>query len=114
MAEERNKRSIADFALMITHKTGRNALQYNNYGCWCGIGGGGNVLDGVDGCCKAHDLCYRWIERQGCHQNGHYTESGSNQYCPQQACMCDKRAAECFGRNRYNRNNKGVNRAQRC
>ncbi|KAJ8317025.1 hypothetical protein KUTeg_004929 [Tegillarca granosa] len=114
---------MIQFARMIKKLTGRNALDYNDYGCWCGIGGGGNVIDGVDRCCRAHDLCYIRIERRGCSpkwstysykiRGGNIT-CGSKRYCPKEACLCDKRAAECFRRNRYNNRNKGVNRDQRC
>ncbi|KAL3103369.1 hypothetical protein niasHS_002555 [Heterodera schachtii] len=33
-------------------------LTYNGYGCFCGIGGNGTALDGIDSCCQMHDLCY--------------------------------------------------------
>ena len=28
--------------------TGRDATDYNNYGCWCGVGGAGPILDETD------------------------------------------------------------------
>ncbi|KHJ76219.1 phospholipase A2, partial [Oesophagostomum dentatum] len=31
---------------------------YNNYGCYCGYGGGGTPIDGIDKCCEVHDRCY--------------------------------------------------------
>lgn len=31
---------------------------YNNYGCWCGIGGSHTPVDGIDECCMHHDKCY--------------------------------------------------------
>nr|CDJ96117.1 Phospholipase A2 domain containing protein [Haemonchus contortus] len=31
---------------------------YNNYGCWCGIGGSHEPIDEIDKCCMLHDKCY--------------------------------------------------------
>ncbi|KAE9418279.1 hypothetical protein Angca_007461, partial [Angiostrongylus cantonensis] len=33
-------------------------LVYNNYGCWCGVGGAHKPVDGIDSCCMQHDKCY--------------------------------------------------------
>ena len=46
--EAQNKRNVIQFGVMIICATGRNPLDYNLYGCWCGIGGGGNPVDDVD------------------------------------------------------------------
>uniref|UniRef100_A0A914VFV9 Phospholipase A2 n=1 Tax=Plectus sambesii TaxID=2011161 RepID=A0A914VFV9_9BILA len=35
-----------------------NALVYNNYGCWCGVGGCCKPVDPIDDCCMHHDKCY--------------------------------------------------------
>lgn len=56
--------NLFQFCGLINHYQGRSGLyclRYNNYGCWCGIGGKGNPLDATDRCCKAHDLCYKRI-----------------------------------------------------
>ncbi|KAK5984271.1 Phospholipase A(2) [Trichostrongylus colubriformis] len=35
-----------------------NPLCYNNYGCWCGVGGSHEPVDDIDRCCMHHDKCY--------------------------------------------------------
>ena len=36
------------FAKMIGEATGRNPLDYNGYGCFCGVGGFGKPVDNLD------------------------------------------------------------------
>uniref|UniRef100_A0A914IBZ0 Phospholipase A2 n=1 Tax=Globodera rostochiensis TaxID=31243 RepID=A0A914IBZ0_GLORO len=31
---------------------------YNSYGCWCGYGGSGEIVDEIDNCCQSHDKCW--------------------------------------------------------
>uniref|UniRef100_A0A8B9CV76 Phospholipase A2 n=2 Tax=Anser TaxID=8842 RepID=A0A8B9CV76_9AVES len=98
------------FARMIKVKTGKNALAYNGYGCYCGLGGTKQPLDATDRCCHAHDCCYSKLKSSspGCHPTlVHYTfylqgdeivcEPGN--FCQKTACECDKAAAECFKKN---------------
>ncbi|EFO20115.1 hypothetical protein LOAG_08373, partial [Loa loa] len=33
---------------MSTCRLGYPATVYNNYGCWCGVGGSGKPMDGID------------------------------------------------------------------
>ncbi|CAF1488927.1 unnamed protein product [Adineta ricciae] len=55
-------RELFGFAQFIWDYAGRNSLDYNDYGCWCGIGRKDTkTVDAVDECCKAHDACYESI-----------------------------------------------------
>ncbi|MED6239791.1 hypothetical protein ATANTOWER_011194 [Ataeniobius toweri] len=52
-------KAVWQFAEMISCvQPGVNPLNYNEYGCWCGLGGGGTPVDDVDRCCQVHDNCY--------------------------------------------------------
>ena len=42
------KRGVIEFGLMIYCATGRSAFDFNDYGCWCGIGGKGTPVDELD------------------------------------------------------------------
>lgn len=42
------KRSVLDFGVMIYCAVGRSPLDYNGYGCFCGIGGQGTPMDDID------------------------------------------------------------------
>ncbi|KHJ96455.1 hypothetical protein OESDEN_03583 [Oesophagostomum dentatum] len=44
---------VGGFCSRLEHNT-----VYNNYGCFCGYGGGGTPIDGIDRCCEVHDRCY--------------------------------------------------------
>ncbi|XP_015756360.1 PREDICTED: phospholipase A2 A2-actitoxin-Cgg2a-like [Acropora digitifera] len=61
---ERHRRSIAGFGFLITCKAKRNPFNYNGYGCYCGLGGYGKPVDGLDKCCQVHDTCYQLLERR--------------------------------------------------
>ncbi|XP_070539332.1 basic phospholipase A2 taipoxin alpha chain-like isoform X2 [Ptychodera flava] len=115
-------KSILQFGAMILCATGRNPLDYNNYGCYCGLGGSGTAVDGVDRCCEAHDRCYRnaisnsgcpsWyiyvatykFECTTCRPRSSYLFMGK---CKHAICRCDSVAARCFARNTYNSSYKG-------
>ncbi|XP_064594735.1 phospholipase A2-like [Liolophura sinensis] len=117
------KRRLDQFGEMVHLKTGRDSLDYNSYGNYCGIGGGNTPVDNIDRCCKTHDACYYSVNRNQCsaviklkpylegytwhNNNGQITCSTQDEQCRQATCHCDKEAAECFGRykDEYNRDN---------
>uniref|UniRef100_A0A2K5YZU5 Phospholipase A2 n=2 Tax=Cercopithecidae TaxID=9527 RepID=A0A2K5YZU5_MANLE len=58
--------NLVQFGVMIEKMTGKSALQYNDYGCYCGVGGSHWPVDETDWCCHAHDCCYGRLEKLGC------------------------------------------------
>lgn len=40
--------NLVQFGVMIERMTGKPALQYNDYGCYCGVGGSNWPVDQTD------------------------------------------------------------------
>ncbi|CAH3173884.1 unnamed protein product [Porites lobata] len=120
------KRGLIGFFVMIKCKASRNPFDFNNYGCWCGLGGKGKPLDEVDSCCRDHDNCYKSLRLSGacgvidqqlpltiyvrpysfkectvCEPASHYKQNGE---CLYGLCKCDADAAKCFAKyeDKYN------------
>ncbi|NXL83058.1 PA21B Phospholipase, partial [Alectura lathami] len=53
-------RAVWEFRSMIqcTIPGSHPLLTFNNYGCYCGLGGSGTPVDELDRCCQTHDHCY--------------------------------------------------------
>ncbi|XP_022786572.1 phospholipase A2 A2-actitoxin-Cgg2a-like isoform X2 [Stylophora pistillata] len=114
-----NARSILEFGLMIICGVKRNPLDYNGYGCYCGLGGQGTPVDDVDRCCQIHDACYNAVQNSGactldlaiyampydrkgclgCEPASHYWFFGE---CRNSLCVCDSEAVQCFQRATFN------------
>ena len=116
---------ILNFNNMIRETTGRNPLDFNGYGCYCGLGGHGEPVDVLDRCCQWHDQCYlRLQQRKVCGRWGIYLSSyktvktlessltckNANTRCGKEVCECDRTAALCFAKSPFNASYKKYNK----
>ncbi|XP_074649296.1 acidic phospholipase A2 PLA-1-like [Tubulanus polymorphus] len=109
-------RRLDQFGSMITMETGRDAVDFNNYGNWCGAGGSGKPVDEIDNCCMHHDHCYdrlingvceSWLNLKVYLLGYHWsdednkivcTDDPQSESCKYQLCGCDRAGAMCFGK----------------
>ncbi|XP_068707036.1 basic phospholipase A2 taipoxin alpha chain-like [Montipora foliosa] len=117
--------SILDFGALILCKTERNPLTFNGYGCYCGFGGQGTPVDGLDRCCQVHDNCYGQLQRNFStlpyaiyftpYAINHLTCTCSTRQLTEfqrGLCRCDEQAAACFNRNYYNSRYSGYDKSK--
>ncbi|KAI8746698.1 basic phospholipase A2 [Biomphalaria glabrata] len=105
-----SSRGLLTLDEVITTYTGRSSLDYNEYGCYCGLGGGGTPVDAVDRCCQTHDRCYGetscWITHITWTEiycaAGYCVCLDPVGTCEHEACSCDVEFGECLQRAHYN------------
>ncbi|XP_034457174.1 phospholipase A2-like isoform X1 [Hippoglossus hippoglossus] len=122
----RHERALNQFWIQIRCEMpdSRPIIDYADYGCYCGKGGGGTPVDDLDRCCEVHDNCYGdAMQLNACWSLFHnpYTKMYSyscdkaskkltcnknNNACEMFICECDRKAAECFARTPYNPEHK--------
>ncbi|CAC5357862.1 PLA2G [Mytilus coruscus] len=94
----------------------RRSIDLLDYGCYCGNGGAGTPVDGIDRCCQVHDKCYGdeegwWCRPKWQHYNykilNRRTVYCKDSYgsCKYRVCRCDKLFIDCLHRNTYNQAN---------
>ncbi|XP_062997465.1 phospholipase A2, minor isoenzyme-like [Elgaria multicarinata webbii] len=104
--------------------------EFNDYGCWCGFGGSGTPVDGVDKCCRAHDKCYDASANiPHCHSlfSNSYIKSynykcegknviceSDNNACQMHVCGCDRNLAICLSKAVYHPQYKDMNKKLYC
>ncbi|XP_066149358.1 basic phospholipase A2 PA-12A isoform X1 [Euwallacea fornicatus] len=111
----RKKRGVVELYNMISCATDCDPLSFKGYGCFCGFLGSGNPVDGIDKCCKMHDVCYElancpmyleyfvpyhwrcWNKRPFCGANQRELIESSGP-CAYMLCECDRVFSECVRR----------------
>ena len=86
-----------------------DCLKFDGYGCWCGPGGSGTPVDGIDDCCMHHDHCYDRVLARHCDpylrvykwSKGVCLDPEGS--CTRQTCDCDQAISKCTSAKKYNR-----------
>ncbi|BFZ19636.1 hypothetical protein BsWGS_22674 [Bradybaena similaris] len=121
----RQRRHVLQLCELVSVHTNRPCFDYNNYGCFCGLGNADSPpVDAVDSCCRAHDQCYGdiacfWLyphfvgysyecTSAGCK----CTDSPTEAPCSYGTCKCDMKLARCLARSEFNPGFSNYNRDQ--
>lgn len=115
-----SKKALWNFSYQMIAIFGPSmASSLADYGCYCGVGGGGTPVDGLDRCCKVHDECYgyqagcypKWTAYQYKIINGRTVYCKDSYWsCKYRVCRCDKLFVDCIYRNKnaYNPANYNI------
>ncbi|ESO83429.1 hypothetical protein LOTGIDRAFT_222658 [Lottia gigantea] len=108
-SHSRHKRTIFQLCGLINYYTGISCWNYNDYGCFCGLGNSGHKpVDNSDACCRKHDNCYgrlncywyypQWIGYEiDCNNSTCACQDDPVDYaCARSVCECDLRLAQCL------------------
>ncbi|XP_063050796.1 phospholipase A2, minor isoenzyme-like [Engraulis encrasicolus] len=121
-------RNLVQFREMIkcTLPDSNPLVDFGDYGCYCGLGGGGEAVDQLDRCCLVHDNCYGLAQNHSacdsildspytniydftCNEASRTISClSSNDECDLFICECDRVAAECFAGAPYNASNNNL------
>ena len=128
----RHKRNVLQFGLVIECENNDNAMEFTDYGCYCGASGGGQPVDELDWCCYQHDHCWKdisdsegsectglWHPYAATYDWGCSEKSGVHCYdepnsCHRRTCDCDRQAAQCFAKAKYNPANYQLDQEKHC
>ncbi|CAI4232994.1 unnamed protein product [Auanema sp. JU1783] len=89
-------RSLWNFERITECVLHHTALVYNNYGCWCGVGGSNEPVDGIDDCCMHHDKCYdRAVDSKICFDVPWEYVDNYNWKCMNSTAVCDNEQTGC-------------------
>ncbi|XP_043464186.1 acidic phospholipase A2 PA-1G-like [Leptopilina heterotoma] len=112
LGHRRSKRALWNLYYVLDCVSNCGPFSYNNYGCFCGWGGSGEAIDGIDRCCQLHDECYGTTSCPlGKVWNYNWRCQGNEPICDhdeedrfeklswgQQLCRCDRDFAKCIAR----------------
>ncbi|XP_053550732.1 phospholipase A2, minor isoenzyme [Bombina bombina] len=132
VSTHRQPRNLLQFRQMIkcTIPNSKPLEDFNDYGCYCGLGGSGTPVDDLDRCCEIHDNCYAASRKvENCNpifdnpymefysyscENNVVTCSNKNNPCETHICECDRNAALCFSQSTYNEKHKNLDKKMYC
>ncbi|XP_061835123.1 otoconin-90 [Nerophis lumbriciformis] len=102
----RARRSMPALGEMLLCLTGRCPHEYEKYGCYCGLEGGGQPVDRLDRCCFFHRCCLKKTRSLGCGADRKLSAHVSCtdrkprcqgvSVCDRLQCSCHRTTAECM------------------
>ncbi|EFO99191.1 hypothetical protein CRE_17815 [Caenorhabditis remanei] len=83
--------TVIEIEFMTKCVSQHDAWIYNGYGCYCGIGGSGEWINGIDECCAHHDACYDSLYKKSTCWHAPF------EYFPIYTWRCLNKTVECTG-----------------